>query len=75
MDMLISGMCSVQAVAVNNGLIDMYGKSGNIDSMTKLFNSMGKRDLFSWTSMISGLALHGMGKDALVFTTRCWMLG
>ncbi|KAI3454282.1 hypothetical protein Pfo_010945 [Paulownia fortunei] len=53
-------------VAVNNGLIDMYGKSGNLDSAVKLFASMWRKDLFSWTTMISGLALNGKGKYALL---------
>ncbi|PIN11663.1 hypothetical protein CDL12_15728 [Handroanthus impetiginosus] len=55
----------VSDVAVNNGLIDMYGKSGNLDSALKLFDSMRRKDLFSWTIMISGLALNGRGKYAL----------
>ncbi|XP_042039708.1 pentatricopeptide repeat-containing protein At2g22410, mitochondrial-like [Salvia splendens] len=53
-------------VTVNNGLMDMYGKSGNLDSAMKLFDFMRRKDLFSWSIMISGLALNGRGKDALV---------
>lgn len=56
----------VSDVVVNNGLLDMYGKSGNFDSAAKLFDSMRRKDLFSWTSMISSLALNGRGKDALL---------
>ncbi|KAL3835317.1 hypothetical protein ACJIZ3_010053 [Penstemon smallii] len=56
----------VSDVAVNNGLIDMYGKSGNLDSAVNLFNGIRKKDLFTWTSMISGLALHGRGRYALL---------
>ncbi|XP_022841606.1 pentatricopeptide repeat-containing protein At2g20540-like [Olea europaea var. sylvestris] len=52
-------------VAVNNGLIDMYAKSGYLNSALKIFDGMKNRDLFSWTSMISGLALHGRGKYSL----------
>ncbi|KAL2532993.1 putative Pentatricopeptide repeat-containing protein [Abeliophyllum distichum] len=52
-------------VAVNNGLIDMYAKSGHLISAVKIFDAMKNRDLFSWTSMISGLALHGRGKYSL----------
>ncbi|CDO97691.1 unnamed protein product [Coffea canephora] len=54
-------------VAVNNGLIDMYAKNGNLDSAENIFIRMVDRDLFSWTSIISGLAIHGRGKDALDF--------
>ncbi|KAK6123650.1 hypothetical protein DH2020_042604 [Rehmannia glutinosa] len=56
----------ISDVAVNNGLIDMYVKSGNLDSAVKLFDSMRRKDLFSWTTMISGLALNGRGKYALL---------
>ncbi|KAH6832222.1 hypothetical protein C2S53_005571 [Perilla frutescens var. hirtella] len=51
---------------VNNGLMDMYGKSGNLDSAVNLFCSMRRKDLFSWNTMISGLALNGRGEDALL---------
>ncbi|CAI9103695.1 OLC1v1002226C1 [Oldenlandia corymbosa var. corymbosa] len=52
-------------VAVNNGLIDMYAKSGDLQSAKVIFNNMVNKDLFSWTSIISGLAYNGRGKDAL----------
>lgn len=53
------------STAVNNGLIDMYAKSGNLDSALNCFSMMLSKDLFSWTSMISGLAFHGRGKYVL----------
>lgn len=60
----------VYDVAVNNGLMDMYAKSGNLDSAVMLFDRMRRKDLFSWTTMISSLALNGRGKHALlVFDT------
>ncbi|CAK9141451.1 unnamed protein product [Ilex paraguariensis] len=46
-------------IVVNNGLIDMYSKSGNLDLTTKIFSEMLNNDLLTWTTMISGLALHG----------------
>ncbi|KAL3628989.1 hypothetical protein CASFOL_028035 [Castilleja foliolosa] len=52
-------------VYINNGLIDMYGKSGNLDSSVKLFDNMKRKDLFSWTTMISCLALNSKGKQAI----------
>ncbi|KAL6524631.1 hypothetical protein OROHE_016302 [Orobanche hederae] len=56
----------VSDVAVTNGLVDMYGKSGSLDSAVKLFDTMWRKDLFSWTTMISCLALNGRGKHALM---------
>lgn len=46
-------------------LIDMYAKCGRIDCATRVFNGSSKRDLYSFTSMISGLSIHGLGKDAM----------
>lgn len=52
-------------VTVNNALMDMYAKSGALVLALKIFQEMPKRDVFSWTTMISGLALHGKGTHAL----------
>ena len=46
-------------------LIDMYAKCGRIDCATQVFNSISKRDLYNFTSMISGLSIHGLGKDVM----------
>lgn len=50
---------------VRNSLIDLYAKCGGIILATQVFNKMNERDLLSWTAMISGLASHGFGKEAL----------
>lgn len=52
-------------VAVSNGLIDMYAKGGNLEAAVNVFTRIVNKDLFSWTSMISGFAFHGKGKQAL----------
>ncbi|GAB4843586.1 hypothetical protein Ancab_013551 [Ancistrocladus abbreviatus] len=46
-------------------LIDMYGKSNNLDSARQVFDSMVERNVISWTSMISGYAQNGQGYKAL----------
>ncbi|MFS7939859.1 putative tetratricopeptide-like helical domain superfamily [Helianthus anomalus] len=50
---------------VSTALIDMYAKCGKIDYAKQVFNGAGNRDLLTWTSMISGLSMHGLGKEAL----------
>nr|CAD1832081.1 unnamed protein product [Ananas comosus var. bracteatus] len=50
---------------VRKSLIDLYAKCGGIILATQVFNKMNERDLLSWTAMISGLASHGFGKEAL----------
>ncbi|KAM3319370.1 pentatricopeptide repeat-containing protein, mitochondrial [Capsicum chacoense] len=52
-------------VGANNALIDMYAKSGNLDFAMTIFKGMIKKDAFSWTSIVLGLALHGRGRNAL----------
>ncbi|KAJ0442483.1 putative tetratricopeptide-like helical domain superfamily [Helianthus annuus] len=55
----------VTDVSVNNALIDMYAKGGSLEFARKVFSKMSKKDVFSWTSLISGLALHGEGRAAV----------
>ncbi|KQJ96712.1 pentatricopeptide repeat-containing protein At5g08510 [Brachypodium distachyon] len=47
-------------------LIDMYAKCGSIDKALQVFEKApGKRDLYSWTTVICGLAMHGRANDVL----------
>lgn len=50
---------------VGNALVDMYAKCGRIDQAMEVFNSMSHRDVYTFTSMIVGLAMHGRGDEAL----------
>ncbi|KAH7550620.1 hypothetical protein JRO89_XS13G0233100 [Xanthoceras sorbifolium] len=52
-------------VTVNNALMDVYSKSGCLDIALKIFYEMRKRDVFCWTTLISGYAFHGRGNNAL----------
>lgn len=52
-------------VTLGTALIDMYSKCGCIEKAKKVFREMRDQDVFSWTAMISGLALNGLGKEAL----------
>lgn len=52
-------------VFIRNSLIDMYAKCGSIIHAVQVFNRMSERDLHSWTALITGLASHGFGKEAL----------
>lgn len=46
-------------------LIDMYAKCGCIESARKVFDDVVVKDVFVWTAMISGLACHGLCKEAI----------
>lgn len=50
---------------VSNALIDMYAKCGDLENATSVFESLSLRSVACWNSMISCLAIHGKGKEAL----------
>ncbi|XP_042500343.1 pentatricopeptide repeat-containing protein At5g66520-like [Macadamia integrifolia] len=51
---------------LGTSLIDMYAKCGCIDTALQVFNEMPERDVFAFTSMISGLANHGQSASAIM---------
>ncbi|KAK9673619.1 hypothetical protein RND81_12G179100 [Saponaria officinalis] len=53
-------------VSVNNALIDAYAKCGNIGMAKLVFHRLPEKTcIVSWTSMITGLAMHGYGEEAI----------
>ncbi|XWS58196.1 hypothetical protein CRYUN_Cryun08bG0014000 [Craigia yunnanensis] len=50
---------------VNNGLINMYSKCGDLEESVKVFSRMSQRNSISWNSMIAAFARHGDGCRAL----------
>ncbi|KAF9589843.1 hypothetical protein IFM89_028778 [Coptis chinensis] len=52
-------------VVLGTALVDMYAKCGCIDVALELFDRIKDKDVVLWNAMISGLALHGHGRDAL----------
>nr|KYP64156.1 Putative pentatricopeptide repeat-containing protein At3g23330 family [Cajanus cajan] len=50
---------------VGSSLIDMYSKSGSLDDAWMVFRQINEPNVVLWTSMISGCALHGQGRQAI----------
>ncbi|XP_016441481.1 putative pentatricopeptide repeat-containing protein At1g17630 [Nicotiana tabacum] len=50
---------------VGNGLVNMYMKCGSLQKGNIIFEGIGKKDLISWNTMISGFGMHGLGANAL----------
>ncbi|PKA55094.1 Pentatricopeptide repeat-containing protein [Apostasia shenzhenica] len=50
---------------LTTSLIDMYSKCGDLENAIKVFRSVKQRDVFVWSSMIAGFAMHGRGEQAL----------
>ncbi|XP_004233109.1 pentatricopeptide repeat-containing protein At3g20730 [Solanum lycopersicum] len=54
-------------VAMSNVLVDMYAKTGEIEDANNVFQHMTKKNVISWTSMISAYGVHGRGVDAVSY--------
>ncbi|CAH2043083.1 unnamed protein product [Thlaspi arvense] len=55
-----------------NGLMDMYGKCGQIVQACTMFSAMPSKSVVSWTSMIDAYAVNGDGVKALeIFREMC----
>ncbi|XP_027075263.1 putative pentatricopeptide repeat-containing protein At3g28640 [Coffea arabica] len=50
---------------IGTQLVDMYAKCGCIDMAVEVFESIPKRNKFSWASMIGGFAAHGYARKAI----------
>ncbi|PKA57859.1 Pentatricopeptide repeat-containing protein [Apostasia shenzhenica] len=52
-------------IFMNTALLDMYAKCGKMELAKQVFDRMPERDLMSWTAVISGFAMNGLGRPAL----------
>ncbi|XP_022977443.1 putative pentatricopeptide repeat-containing protein At3g11460, mitochondrial [Cucurbita maxima] len=50
---------------LNNALINMYARCGNLTKAQALFDEMPERTLVSWTAIIGGYGMHGHGEIAV----------
>ncbi|XP_057416247.1 putative pentatricopeptide repeat-containing protein At5g40405 [Lotus japonicus] len=52
-------------VTLGTAIIDMYAKCGNIDKAMDVFWGMKEKNVYTWSSVIGGLALNGLGRESL----------
>ncbi|KAL4558572.1 hypothetical protein LXL04_036773 [Taraxacum kok-saghyz] len=52
-------------VFVGSSLLNLYAKCGKMNDALKVFEKMPRRDLVSWTTMITGFAQSGRGSEAI----------
>ncbi|CAH8342051.1 unnamed protein product [Eruca vesicaria subsp. sativa] len=50
-------------VFIGTGLVDMYSKCGCLNSAISVFEVMRVKNVLTWTSMATGLALNGRGNE------------
>ncbi|KAG6478303.1 hypothetical protein ZIOFF_061739 [Zingiber officinale] len=55
---------------VGTALIDMYSKCGCIDEAVAVFNRLPHKDVYPWTALINGLAIHGCAAECLDLFSR-----
>ncbi|XP_054802433.1 pentatricopeptide repeat-containing protein At3g14730 isoform X2 [Prosopis cineraria] len=55
---------------VNNAVMDMYAKCGDMIYARLVFDNIREKDLASWNIMIMGYGMHGCGDEALEFFSQ-----
>ncbi|XP_018834446.2 pentatricopeptide repeat-containing protein At1g59720, chloroplastic/mitochondrial-like [Juglans regia] len=55
---------------LSTALVNMYGKCGCIERAKKVFCEMPVKDAKAWSTMIVGLAIHGLSESALETFSR-----
>ncbi|XP_016500576.2 pentatricopeptide repeat-containing protein At1g18485-like [Nicotiana tabacum] len=55
----------IEDTFVHCSIIDMYAKSGFIGMSKYVFDHIPVKDIASWTAMITGYAVHGLGMEAI----------
>ncbi|KAL6861799.1 hypothetical protein ACP4OV_017499 [Aristida adscensionis] len=66
-------MCKMQPMgdaALDNALVDMYAKAGEISDARRAFDEMPYRDVISWTSLITACGKNGLAEDAVTLFDR-----
>ncbi|XP_073119917.1 pentatricopeptide repeat-containing protein At2g36730 [Henckelia pumila] len=62
--------CIMINCQLGTALVDMYGKSGDVNYARLVFDRMVYRNVWTWSSMIIGFAQHGYAKCALELFTE-----
>ncbi|KAL4197587.1 hypothetical protein AMTRI_Chr04g251890 [Amborella trichopoda] len=65
----------VEKASVSNSLVAMYARCGDVGAAKRVFEHACGRDGVTWTSMISALAQHGKGLEALRLFNEMLALG
>ncbi|KAK3128799.1 hypothetical protein QOZ80_6BG0466530 [Eleusine coracana subsp. coracana] len=56
-----------ETIVTGNALVSMYAKCGDVKTAMEVFNRMKERDVWTWNSIIGGLALHGQAEKSVQF--------
>ncbi|XP_059644931.1 pentatricopeptide repeat-containing protein At1g08070, chloroplastic-like [Cornus florida] len=62
-------------VYMASALMGMYSKCGNISKARQVFKKMPWKDIVTWNSMITGLAINGFAEDAIAHYEKMKAIG
>ncbi|GAB4861874.1 hypothetical protein Ancab_037129 [Ancistrocladus abbreviatus] len=54
----------LESLSVANSIVSMYAKCRQLNSASLVFNAMRRRDIVSWSTIISGYSQAGRGEEA-----------
>ncbi|KZV38325.1 pentatricopeptide repeat-containing protein chloroplastic-like [Dorcoceras hygrometricum] len=57
--------CNKDSLPIETSILNMYVKCGNISSARNFFDRTRVKDLVTWSSMIEGCGMHGLGHESL----------
>ncbi|KAI3440790.1 DYW_deaminase domain-containing protein [Psidium guajava] len=60
-----SGLGPADNVVVGSAMVDMYSKCGNVEDAYLIFKGMKERNVYTYSSMILGFAIHGLAQAAM----------
>ncbi|OVA07870.1 Pentatricopeptide repeat [Macleaya cordata] len=52
-------------IVLQNSLIDMYSKCGNLTYSRRVFDGMSERTVITWNAMLVGYSKHGLGREVV----------
>ena len=55
------------SIILGNALVSMYAKCGDVQAAVEVFSRMKERDVWTWNSIIGGLAFHGQAEKSVQF--------
>jgi pentatricopeptide repeat protein len=62
-------------ISVQNSLVDMYAKCGEMEIACKVFEQISIRDVVSWNALISGYAQNGYASETLTLFHQMQLAG
>lgn len=62
-------------IALSTALINMFGKCGSVEDARSMFEKMVKRNVITWTAMMSAYAQQGLSKEVIKLLAKMQQAG